>query len=50
MSQIKSGLIVDRMIMLQRTDRVYYEDSKSNIYYSNTIILLVARSLLATNL
>ena len=36
MSQIKSGLIIDRMIMLQRTDRVYYEDSKSNIYYSNT--------------
>ena len=36
MSQIKSGLIIDRMIMLQRIDRVYYEDSKSNIYYSNT--------------
>lgn len=36
MSQIKSGLIVDRMIMLQHTDRVYYEDSNSNIYYSNT--------------
>ena len=35
MSQIKSGLIVDRMIMLQQTDRVYYEDSNSNIYYSN---------------
>ena len=36
MSQIKSGLIVDRMIMLQHTDRVYYEDSNSNIYYSNS--------------
>lgn len=36
MSQIKSGLIVDRMTMLQHTDRVYYEDSNSNIYYSNT--------------
>lgn len=36
MSQIKSGLIIDRMIMLQNTDRVYYEDSNSNIYYSNT--------------
>lgn len=36
MSQIKSGLIVDEMIMLQHTDRVYYEDSNSNIYYSNT--------------
>ena len=36
MSQIKSGLIVDKMIMLQNTDRVYYEDSNSNIYYSNT--------------
>lgn len=36
MSQIKSGLIIDRMIMLQHTDRVYYEDSNSNIYYSNT--------------
>lgn len=36
MSQIKSGLIVDRMIMLQQTDRVYYEDSNSNIYYSNS--------------
>ena len=35
-SQIKSGLIVDRMIMLQQTDRVYYEDSNSNIYYSNS--------------
>lgn len=36
MSQIKSGFIVDRMIMLQQTDRVYYEDSNSNIYYSNS--------------
>ena len=36
MSQIKTGLIVDRMIMLQQTDRVYYEDSNSNIYYSNS--------------
>ena len=35
MSQIKSGLIVDRMIMLQQTDKVYYEDSNSNIYTSN---------------
>lgn len=35
MSQIKSGLIVDRMIMLQQTDKVYYEDSNSNIYSSN---------------
>lgn len=36
MSQIKSGLIVDKMIMLKNTDRVYYEDSNSNVYYSNT--------------
>lgn len=36
MSQIKSGLIIDRMIMLQQKDRVYYEDYNSNIYYSNT--------------
>ncbi len=36
MSQIKSGLIIDRMIMLQHTDRIYYEDSNSNIYYSNS--------------
>jgi len=38
MSQIKSGLIIDRMIMLQHTDRVYYEDFNSNVYYSNTKI------------
>lgn len=38
MSQIKSGLIIDRMIMLQHTDRVYYEDLNSNVYYSNTKI------------
>ncbi len=35
-STVKSGLSINKMLMLQQTDRVYYEDSKSNIYYSNT--------------
>lgn len=38
MSQVKSGLIIDHMIMLQHKDRIYYEDSKSNIYMGNTNI------------
>lgn len=36
MSQIKSGLIVDNMIMLQQTDTVYYEDSNQNVYHSSS--------------
>lgn len=34
MSQVKSGVIINKLIMLQRKDRIYYEDSKSNIYSS----------------
>lgn len=34
MSQVKSGVIINKLIMLQRRDRIYYEDSKSNIYSS----------------
>lgn len=34
MSQVKSGTIFEKMIMLQHKDRVYYEDTKSNIYSS----------------
>lgn len=32
----KSGLIVDKMIVLQHKDEIYYEDSNSNIYRGNT--------------
>ena len=32
MSQVRSGTIFEKMIMLQHKDRVYYEDTKSNIY------------------
>ncbi len=32
MSQVRSGLIVEEMLMLQHKDRVYYEDTKYNIY------------------
>lgn len=35
MSQVKSGVIINKLIMLQRKDRIYYEDSKSNIYSSS---------------
>ncbi len=34
MYQVRSGRIYDRMIMLQTKDRVYYEDTNSNIYSS----------------
>ncbi|MDD3304200.1 MAG: hypothetical protein PHP54_04710 [Clostridia bacterium] len=34
MSQVKSGSIINQMIMLQRKDRVYYEDSNKNVYSS----------------
>ncbi len=40
MTQVKSGILIDKMIMLQHTDKVYYEDSKSNIYVGNTLISL----------
>ncbi|MEG2235261.1 MAG: hypothetical protein RR144_02335, partial [Clostridia bacterium] len=40
MSQVKSGLLVKQMIMLQHKDRIYYEDIKSNIYMGNTLINL----------
>lgn len=35
MSQVKSGIIVDDMIMLQKRDRIYYEDKDNNIYVSS---------------
>lgn len=34
MSIVKSGSIIDKMIMLQHRDRVYYEDSNKNVYSS----------------
>lgn len=40
MTQVKSGIIIDKMIMLQHTDKIYYEDSKSNIYVGNSLISL----------
>lgn len=36
MSQVKSGTIFKKMIMLQHKDRVYYEDEKNNIYSGST--------------
>lgn len=35
MTQVKSGLIIDQMYMLQRKERIYYEDSKANIHYGS---------------
>lgn len=35
MSQVKTGVIVNNMIMLQKKDRVYYEDEDYNIYASS---------------
>lgn len=32
MSQVKSGVIIDKMFMLQHKDRIYYEDKNYNIY------------------
>lgn len=32
MSQVKSGVIIDKMFMLQHKDRIYYEDTYYNIY------------------
>ena len=40
MTQVKSGIIVDKMVMLQHTDKIYYEDNKSNIYLGNGMINL----------
>lgn len=34
MSQVKSGVIINKLLMLQQRDRIYYEDNKSNIYSS----------------
>ncbi len=38
MSQVRSGIIIDKLIMRQQKDRIYYEDNKSNIYYSGGIM------------
>ena len=35
MTQVRSGLIIDQMYMLQRKERIYYEDSKANIHYGS---------------
>lgn len=32
MNQVKSGLIIDKMYMLQHKDKIYYEDTRYNIY------------------
>ena len=40
MSQVKSGVIIDKMIMAQNKDRIYYEDEDDNVYYSNSMIKL----------
>ena len=34
MSQVKSGVIIDKLIMLQHKDRIYYENSKGNVFSS----------------
>ncbi len=34
MAQVRSGVIVENLIMLQQRDRIYYQDTKSNVYYS----------------
>ncbi len=44
MSQVKSGVIIDKLIMLQHKDRIYYEDSKSNVYYSGGVLNLFKSS------
>lgn len=36
MSQVKTNLIVDKMIMAQKVDRIYYEDDENNIYLSSS--------------
>lgn len=36
MSTVSSGKIVEKMIMLQQRDRIYYQDNKDNIYMGNT--------------
>ncbi len=38
MSRVKSGIIINEMIMLQHKDRIYYEDEDSNIYRGNSRI------------
>lgn len=40
MSQVKSGVMIEKLIMLQQKDRIYYENSKSNIYYSGGLLSL----------
>ena len=32
MSMVSTGLLIDKMFMLQHKDRIYYEDTKYNIY------------------
>lgn len=39
-TSVKSGIIVDKMVMLQQKDRVYYEDADSNIYMGSTKITI----------
>lgn len=34
MSQVKSGVVIDKLIMLQHKDRIYYENDKGNVYSS----------------
>lgn len=40
MSQVKSGILINKMIMLQHKDKIYYEDSKSNIYSGGEVLSL----------
>ncbi|MEG2348050.1 MAG: hypothetical protein RSB67_00190 [Clostridia bacterium] len=35
MSKVKTGVIIDKMIMLQHKNTVYYQDNKNNIYMGN---------------
>jgi hypothetical protein len=40
MSQVKSGILINKMIMLQHKDKIYYEDSKANIYSGSVVLNL----------
>ena len=34
MSQVKSGILINKLLMLQQRDRIYYEDKNGNLYSS----------------
>ncbi len=40
MAQVKSGVIINRLLMLQQRDRIYYEDKNGNLYSSYGMVSL----------